>query len=138
MRDAIKSSREGGRRVDGITRIQVRCVASTLAFRTFGLFRMAAPQRRDLPLLEEGFYFFFFPTSLRSYGGSFLSCRAAFRLACAVICATERVGYLIKIGLFSGILVHALPERTLSHLSLCRILTVASYRFGFGIHRRLA
>ncbi|KAF7395657.1 hypothetical protein HZH68_009707 [Vespula germanica] len=29
-------------------------LASTLAFKTFGLFRMAASQRRDLPPLEEG------------------------------------------------------------------------------------
>lgn len=83
---------------------------------------MAAPQRRDLPPLEEGFYFYFFFSlslsfSYLSYGALFCPPCGSLWLACAVICATERVGYLIKIGLFSCIPVHALPEKTLSPLA---------------------
>ena len=115
MRDAIKSSREGGW-YNAYTG-----PASTLAFRNGWLISHGRAPKKRFASTRRGVLFLFLflslslslsPTS-RTGLFSVLSCGSLW-LACAVICATERVGYLIKIGLFSCIPVHALPEKTLS------------------------
>ena len=118
MRDAIKSSREGGW-YNAYTG-----PASTLAFRNGWLISHGRAPKKRFASTRRGVLFLFLflslslslsPTS-RTGLFSVLSCGSLW-LACAVICATERVGYLIKIGLFSCIPVHALPEKTLSPLA---------------------
>lgn len=103
----------------GITRIQARIYVSIQ--KRLAYFAWPRPKEEICLHSKRGFIFISFSLSLSfsylSYGALFCPPCGSLWLACAVICATERVGYLIKIGLFSCIPVHALPEKTLSPLA---------------------